>query len=53
VLNDSGFAFAKLLWEVVLSKDEMQKRRLGALTFMGHLGQGSFGVCCHMRDKVI
>ena len=52
VLNNRGFAFAKLLWEVVLSGDEMQKMKLGALDFMGHLGQGSFGVCSRVRDRV-
>ena len=52
VLNERGFSFAKLLYEVVLSKDRMQQVQLGALAFVGHLGQGSFGVCTHVRDKV-
>ena len=51
-LNDRGFSFAKLLWDVVLSGDEMQKMKLSALEFVGHLGQGSFGVCSRVRDKV-
>ena len=51
-LNNLGFGYAKLVWEVVVGKDEMQKMKMANLEYVEHLGHGAHGICCLLRDKV-